>query len=86
MFEIGALTEPGGNDAALRMRAGGNSTPAPREERVLATLSAISVVLGAAVAQSADRFPARTELMETSAGALLIGGLMLMGAGLPAIL
>jgi hypothetical protein len=48
--------------------------------------SLISVVLGGAVAAVAERFPARVETLETCAGALLIGGLALLGSALPAIL
>jgi hypothetical protein len=53
---------------------------------MVAAISVISVVLGAAVAYVADRFPAHIEALEMSAGALLIGGLALLGSGLPAIL
>lgn len=49
---------------------------------MVGTVSVISVVLGAAVANLAERFPARTELLETGAGVLLIGGLMLLGSAL----
>jgi hypothetical protein len=49
-------------------------------------LSLMSVVLGAAIAYVADRFPAHVEALETSAGALLIGGLALLGYALPTIL
>jgi hypothetical protein len=49
-------------------------------------LSLTSIVLGAAFASMAERFPAHIEVLETSAGALLIGGLALLGSALPAIL
>jgi hypothetical protein len=49
-------------------------------------ISMISVAIGAAVAYAADRFPARTEALETGAGVLLIGGLALLGTALPVIL
>ena len=51
---------------------------------MVAVVSVISVVLGAGVAYFAERFPAHVEALETSAGVLLIGGLALMGTGLPA--
>ncbi len=53
---------------------------------MLAAISVISVVLGASVAYAAQRLPAHVEALETSAGVLLIGGLALLGSGLPAIL
>lgn len=53
---------------------------------MLAAISVISVVLGASVAYAAQRFPAHVEALETSAGVLLIGGLALLGSGLPAVL
>lgn len=48
--------------------------------------SLMSVVIGAAIAYFADRFPTHGEALETSAGALLIGGLALLGSALPTIL
>jgi hypothetical protein len=57
-----------------------------RETRMIGALSLLSVIAGAAVTYYADRFPAYVEALETSAGALLIGGLVLIGSGLPAIL
>jgi putative Mn2+ efflux pump MntP len=53
---------------------------------VLSLMSLMSMVLGAAIAYLADRFPAHVEALETSAGALLIGGLALLGCALPTIL
>ena len=53
---------------------------------MVGAVSVISFVLGAAIAYAADRFPAHIEALETSAGALLIGGLVLLGSALPAIL
>jgi hypothetical protein len=41
---------------------------------------------GAAVAYLAKRFPAYIEVLETGAGALLLGGLALASCGLPVIL
>ncbi|HZL30765.1 MAG TPA: hypothetical protein VFC54_06860 [Pseudolabrys sp.] len=53
---------------------------------MIGALSLLSVIAGAAVAYYADRFPVHVEALETSAGALLIGGLALLGSGLPTIL
>jgi hypothetical protein len=49
-------------------------------------LSLISVVLGAAIASMAERFPAHVEALETGAGVLLIGGLAMLGCALPIML
>jgi hypothetical protein len=46
----------------------------------------LSVMAGGVVAYLADRFPEHIELFETAAGVLLIGGLVLVSYGLPAIL
>jgi uncharacterized membrane protein YgdD (TMEM256/DUF423 family) len=48
-------------------------------------VSLVSVTAGAAAAYVAERFPSRTETIETCAGFLLIGGLALIGAALPAV-
>ena len=53
---------------------------------MVGALSLIGIVLGAAAAYFADRFPAHIEAIETSAGVLLIGGLALLGSALPAVL
>jgi len=53
---------------------------------MVAAASLISVVLGATVAYISDRYPAHIEVLETSAGVLLIGGLALLGSGLPVML
>ncbi len=50
---------------------------------MLAFVSLISVLAGGATACCAERFPAYTEALETVAGVLLIGGLALLGSGLP---
>jgi hypothetical protein len=50
---------------------------------MLAAIDALSLVLGATIATLAARFPARTELLETCAGVLLIGGLLVAGSALP---
>jgi hypothetical protein len=53
---------------------------------MLAAVSFISVVLGAVTACLAARVPAHTEPLETVAGVMLIGGLALLGSGLPALI
>ena len=53
---------------------------------MVGSCSLISVVLGATLAYVADRFPAHVEALETSASALLIGGLALLGSALPTML
>jgi hypothetical protein len=50
---------------------------------MLALVSTISVVLGGTVACLAERFPAHTQAIETVAGVMLLGGLALLGSGLP---
>ena len=50
---------------------------------MLGAVSLISVVVGAAAAAIAERFPAYVEAIETAAGVLLIGGIALVGASLP---
>ena len=50
---------------------------------MICAVSLLSVVLGASLAYAADRIPARVELMEGSAGVLLIAGLALLGSALP---
>jgi hypothetical protein len=57
-----------------------------RETFMIGALSLLSVIAGAAVAYYANRFPAHVEALETSAGALLIGGLALLGSALPTVL
>lgn len=46
--------------------------------------SLLSVVMGVALACVAERYPTHIVMIETSAGALLIGGLALLGSVLPA--
>lgn len=50
---------------------------------MIVIISLISVIFGGMAATQADRYPAYAELIETAAGILLIGGLGLIGAGLP---
>jgi len=45
-----------------------------------------SVTGGTVVAYFAARFPARIEVIETAAGALLLGGFALIGCALPAMI
>jgi len=53
---------------------------------MIAAISLVSVVLGAAVAYAAERYPAHIEALETGAGVLLVGGFALLGSGLPIVL
>jgi hypothetical protein len=46
----------------------------------------ITIVLGVSTATIAKRQPAYKDFLETSAGALLIGGLLLLGLSLPVLL
>lgn len=50
---------------------------------MVGAFSLFSVVMGATLAYMAERYPAYVEMLETSAGALLIGGLALLGSTLP---
>jgi hypothetical protein len=52
---------------------------------MIALVSFVSVVMGTAIACVAERYPARVETLETGAGILLIGGLALLGSGLPIV-
>ena len=52
---------------------------------MIATISAISLVLGATVAYLADRYPEHREVIETVAGVILIGGLGLLGCALKTV-
>jgi hypothetical protein len=53
---------------------------------MIAICSLASLVLGTATAVAAERYPGHVEALETAAGVLLIGGLGLIGAGLPVVL
>ena len=53
---------------------------------MLAIVSVVGVMLGAATAYASSRYPSHVEVLETVAGALLIGGLALLGTALPAVL
>ena len=46
----------------------------------------LSVMIGAVVACTSERFPAHVEAIETGAGFLLLSGLALTGFALPPIL
>jgi hypothetical protein len=48
--------------------------------------SFLSVMIGVAVARLAERLPPRTEMLETVAGLLLIGGFAAIGCALPSML
>ncbi|HEY2212017.1 MAG TPA: hypothetical protein VGH62_10460 [Bradyrhizobium sp.] len=62
------------------------SKPHKEVPPMLALVCTISVVLGGTTACLAERFPAYTPAMETVAGVLLIGGLALIGSGLPVLI
>jgi hypothetical protein len=57
---------------------------------MIAAAGLLSVILGAVVAYSAQRFPdhfaGHVEALETSAGVLLMAGLALAGCALPVVL
>ena len=53
---------------------------------MLGIVSLINVTFGAMAAYVAERLPARADAIETGAGFLLIGGFMLVGSALPAML
>ena len=53
---------------------------------MITSFSTMSLVIGAAVAYMASRYPERRAVMETVGGVLLIGGLGLMGYALEAVL
>lgn len=52
---------------------------------MLSTISLTSVVLGMSTAAIAERKPEYQRWLETSAGVLFIGGLLLLGSLLPAM-
>ena len=49
---------------------------------MIASLSAVTVVFGAIIAFTANRYPGRRQIMETLAGVLLIAGLVMIGFAL----
>ncbi len=53
---------------------------------MVGAISLLSFVMGGTLAYVSERYPAYIETLETSAGALLIGGLGLLGAALPTFL
>jgi hypothetical protein len=53
---------------------------------MIAIFSLVSLVLGVCIAVVAERYPGHVAALETVAGVLLIGGLGLIGAGLPVLL
>ena len=56
-----------------------------RESAVIGILGLLSVMSGTAIAYLAKRFPAHIELLESGAGALLLGGFALASCALPVI-
>lgn len=53
---------------------------------MLSIISLISVTLGASAAVFADGTAAHKDILEIGAGVLLIGGFLLLGSSLPAML
>jgi hypothetical protein len=53
---------------------------------MIAICSVVSLVLGGTIAALSERYPVHVEVLETAAGVLLIGGLGLIGAGLPILI
>jgi len=60
--------------------------PGALEIEMIALVGLLGIALGTAAACTARRFPAHVEAMQTGAGLLLIGGLMLTGCALPVLL
>jgi hypothetical protein len=54
--------------------------------RESAVIGILGVMSGTAIAYLAKRFPAHIELLESGAGALLLGGFALASCALPVIL
>jgi|SoimicmetaTmtLMB_FD_contig_31_9045144_length_243_multi_1_in_0_out_0_1 hypothetical protein len=52
---------------------------------MVSAVSLTSLLLGAALAYTASRVPAHVEVLETISGALLVGGLALLGSALPVV-
>lgn len=52
---------------------------------MIAAFSTISMVLGAAIAYMANRYPQHREIIETVAGILLIGGFAMLGYALECV-
>lgn len=50
---------------------------------MIGVMSLIGIVVGAAIAYLAGRFPSHVEMLEAGGGALLIGGLALLGSAMP---
>ncbi len=50
---------------------------------VLVALSVLCLVLGTSLAYAADRVPDRQAALEGVGGSLIVGGLFLIGSGLP---
>jgi hypothetical protein len=52
---------------------------------MVSAVSLTSLLLGAALAYTASRVSAHVEVLETISGALLVGGLALLGSVLPIV-
>jgi hypothetical protein len=57
-----------------------------KSDAMWSAISLISIVLGVSTATIAQRHQPYNEYLETSAGVLLIGGLLLLGSSLPVLL
>ena len=53
---------------------------------MIAICSLASLILGGTIAAVSERYPDHVAALETAAGVLLIGGLGLIGAGLPVLM
>jgi hypothetical protein len=53
---------------------------------MIAICSLTSLILGGTIAAVSERYPDHVATLETVAGTLLIGGLGLIGAGLPVLI
>jgi hypothetical protein len=52
---------------------------------MVGALSLTSLLIGSILAYTANRFPTHVDVLETIAGALLVLGLVLLGAALPVV-
>ena len=52
---------------------------------MIAVFSTVSLVLGVAIAYTANSYPQHCEIIETVAGILLIGGFVMLGYGLECV-
>jgi hypothetical protein len=55
------------------------------EQSVVSAVVVICIVVGMTLAYCADRFPGHAEILELAGGTLLVGGLAILGAAMPAL-